>query len=353
MRKNRESESKGEKLFEQVKKILEKEGAKGWKLAQEALLKQKTKNKQLQEAINYTILEGKPDFFRPAFVSLCCKAVRGNPKVTIPCGASLVLFSRAIGIHDDVIDNSKKRNKRLTLFGKFGKNIALILSDIFLFKGFALMRKSIEIGIPQQSLVQILDVIDRIWFEQGEGEVIEIEAKRQINTSPQECIAKIKMRASELEAIARIGGILGGGSQKEIEALGRFGRHLGTMSILREEIIDMLETNVLKHRIQYESIPLPLIYVMKDSKAKTQITSVIFKKKLTNTDLWTISNLSDKVGGISYVSGQIYTIRKQAVSHLGSLQTENMELQLLANSLLMKCRYPMPALRCLRRPVIP
>ncbi len=345
MEKNRKSESKGEKLFEQVTRILEKEGAKGWKLAQETLLKQKTKNKQLQEAINYTMLEGKPDFFRPAFVALCCKAVEGDPEVTIPCGASLVLFSRAIGIHDDVIDNLKKRNKRLTLFGKFGKDFALILSDILLFKGFTLMRKSIEIGIPQQSVVQILDVIDRIWFEQGEGEFFEIGAKRQTTVSTQECMAKIRMRASELEAIARIGGILGGGSQKEIVALGGFGRHLGIMSILREEIIDMLEFNVLRHRIRYESLPLPLIHAMQDSKARSQIASLIFKKKLTNTDLRAISNISDRVGSIGYVSSQIHAMRTKAISNLESLQTESAELKLMVASLLLNSKYRKPNAR--------
>lgn len=339
MKKNKKSDLKSEALLKQARKILEKEGEKGWKLAQENILNQKIKNKQLQEAINYTILEGQPDFFRPAFVSLCCKAVRGNPEVTIPCGASLVLFSRAIGIHDDVIDNSRKRNKRLTLFGKFGKNIALILNDIFLFKGFTLMRKSIEIGIPQQSIVEILDVIDRIWFEQGEGEIFEIEAKRQINISAHECVVKIKMRASELEAIACIGGILGGGSRKEIEALGKFGRNLGTMSIMREEIIDMLELDALKHRILYESLPLPVIYAMEDSKAKSQIASVISKKNLTNTDLRGISDLSDEGGGIDYVSRQINRLSKKAISHLELLQTENVELKLIANSLLMDSNY--------------
>jgi len=334
MNKNKkDSGPKSDELLEQVKRLCEKEGAKGWKLAQETMLNHKTCAVQLQEAINYIMIEYKPELFRPAVVSLCSEAVGGDPAKTVPFGASLVLLARAIGIYDDIIDKLKKRNKRRTLFGRFGMNIALILSDVLLFEGFTLMRKGFELKVSQQAMSEILETIDRVWFEQSEGEILEVQSRKRMDVTPSECLAKISMRSSELEAIARIGGILGDGSQREIDVLGKFGRSLGVMSILRDEIIDMLEFDVLKHRIRSESLPLPVTYAMQNSEAKSKIMLLLLKKKLMVADLKMISKLTDDAGGINYVAGIIKDEIKKACYYVNKLKNKKEELKLLATSI--------------------
>ncbi|NWF87746.1 polyprenyl synthetase family protein [Candidatus Bathyarchaeota archaeon] len=323
-----------EKLFKEAKKLIGKEGAKGWNLAKETLLEQETRNSQLKEALNY--IAELPEFFRPAIVSLCCKAVGGKSENTIPCGASFIMLGKAIGIHDDIIDNLRIRNKRLTFFGKFGKEIALIISDILVFKAFTLMRKNTEFGISQQTNAKILQTIDKFWFEQGESEILELQSRKKLEIMPQESLAKIKMRASELEAITRIGGILGNGSKKEIEALGVYGRLLGTASILRDELIDMLEPDVLSHRIQYESLPLPLNYAMQKLESKAALTSAILKKRLTKADLYKISKVVDEAQGIKYVADLISKTANEARSQLEMFKDKKDELQLLTASLVIK-----------------
>jgi len=325
--------SRGKEALEKVRKIIKKEGAEGWNLVKETLLNQKTRSPQLKEAINYALL--KPDYFRPAIISLCSKAVGGSSEVTITYGASLVMLAKAIGIHDDIIDKLEKRGKHFTLFGKFGKEIALIISDILLFKGFTLILKDHETGTPLKKNGRIFDTIEKFWFEQSESEIQELRSQRQMNITPQECLAKIEMRASELEATTRIGGILGDGSTMEVEALGRYGRFLGIASILRDELIDMLEQNMLKHRIRNESLPLPLIYAMQKPKLRYQITSRISRKSLTNKDLLTISKVCDEAGGMIRVAENIAASVQKACSYIGLIKNENKELELLATSLLM------------------
>ncbi|NWG11719.1 polyprenyl synthetase family protein [Candidatus Bathyarchaeota archaeon] len=326
------TEFNSETLLQETKKMMKKEGAKGWNLAKQTLLQQETHNPQLKEALNYAA--ELPDYFRPTILSLCCKAVGGKLETTIPCGASFTMLAKAIGIHDDIIDNLKTRNKRPTLFGKFGKEISLIISDILMFKAFTLMRKNAELSISQQITTKILQTIDKFWFEQAESEISELQSRKKMDTTLQESLAKIKMRASELETITRIGGILGNGSESEIEALGAYGRLLGTASILRNELVDMLEPNVLLHRIRYESLPLPLNYAMQRSKSKATLTSAISEKKLSKADLWEISKVVDKSQGIKYVADLISKIVNEANAQLQMLKGEKHELRLLTASLL-------------------
>jgi geranylgeranyl pyrophosphate synthase len=312
---------------------MEKEGTSGWELAKKTLTEQETRHPLLSEALAYAVAI--PDFFRPAIVSLCCKAVNGKAETTIPSGASLILLSKAIGIHDDIIDHTKVRKRRRTLFGRFGEEIALITSDILLFKGFTLMRKNTEVGVDQQASGRILDTIDRFWFGQGESEILELKSRRQTSTTPAECLEKIRMRASELDATARIGGILGDGTEIEIEALGNYGRLLGTASILRDEIIDMLEPDVLRHRIKHESLPLPLIYALQHAEARSKITSVLLKKKLQNKDMLETSKITDDIGGIDHSAQKIAEMVQKACLNANVLPKKREELVTIANSLVM------------------
>jgi len=311
--------------IEEVQKIIEKEGKKGWCLAKKTILDHKECAPQFREALNYLTLI--PDFFRPAMVSLCCKAVGGDPDIIIPTGASFVLLSKAVGIHDDIIDDVKRRGKHITFYGKFGRDLALVFSDVLFFKGFTLLRKNLEIGVSPSTANEILKTINSIWcYEQSCSEFMEIKSKGRWNVSLKKCLNKIRMRASELETITRTGGLLGGGSKKEIESLGSYGRLVGTASILRDELVDMLEFDVLKHRIRNESLPLPLIYAIKNSEVRPKILSVLKKNTLTVTDLEKIVEMTRNVGGLDYVIKQIEKATDRAVSYLDELYDENNKL---------------------------
>ena len=317
-----------EKLLEEIKNFLKNEGEKGVELAQEALMEE-TDVQRLRKALEFTRshMQEPTDYFRTALLSLCSKAVGGSSRNTISTGASLVLFARAIGIHDDIIDQSRTKRGRLTAPGMLGKDIALILSDILLFKGFTLFRKTLESDVPLDRVVTVLGVIEKIWFEQSEGEVLEIQSRRKINLTPEECLRKIRLRASEMEACTRIGGILGGGLEGEVENLGRYGRMLGMASILRNELIDMLEYKVLYQRIRKESLPLPIVYALQNLEARPELIALISKKDMKK-NLKKISQLVDETGGMEYVADLIGKMVHEALMSIDIFKKRGAHQQL-------------------------
>ncbi|MEM2130770.1 MAG: polyprenyl synthetase family protein [Candidatus Bathyarchaeia archaeon] len=322
--------NKAEQNLSIVQKLIAKDGAKGWNVAKETLLQQKTDNIQLRQALAYLTLI--PDFFRPAVVSYCCEAVGGEPAVTVPTSASLILFAKAIGIHDDIIDNVKKRKKHITVFGRFGKEVALVLSDILLFKGFTLLRKNLEIGVSPTTLRRILETIDHVWFEQSESEIFEQQSRADVNVLPEKCLTKINKRASEFEVVTRIGAILGEAPQKDIEALASYGRLTGTASLLRDELIDMLELDVLKHRIRKESLPLPIVYALQDTAAKSKIIPLISQGKAAKQDLIELTKTVDMFNGLNYVANLINDMVYKACSCVQGFHKKD-KLLLIANTL--------------------
>jgi geranylgeranyl pyrophosphate synthase len=102
------------------------------------------------------------------------------------------------------------------------------------------------------------------------------------------------MKAAVAEVTARLGAFIGGGSQKEVEALGQYGRMLGILATIRDDFIDIFEPNELKNRVKNECLPLPILYVLRDKKMKDRVINILKKDKLTEKDtLMIVKNIRE------------------------------------------------------------
>jgi len=117
------------------------------------------------------------------------------------------------------------------------------------------------------------------------------------DVKPEEYLYVVGKKAADLEGLMRIGAIIGNGSKEEIEMLGRYGRMLGMLSILRDDFIDMNYFEEIANRIAYECLPLPILYALEDPKAKSQIRNILSKKKLTKKDARLLSEIVENVDG--------------------------------------------------------
>ena len=77
---------------------------------------------------------------------------------------------------------------------------------------------------------------------------------------------------------------MAGGTHKEVEALARYGRILGTLVMLREEFIDVFDVEELNQRISSEYLPIPILYAMQDTESKKKIEKLI-ANKITNRNV--------------------------------------------------------------------
>jgi geranylgeranyl pyrophosphate synthase len=77
----------------------------------------------------------------------------------------------------------------------------------------------------------------------------------------------------------QLGAMLGGGAKEEIEALTKFGRILGTLAALREEFIDIYETQELSQRFKNECLPIPILYALEDTDSK-RIEKILSERKI-------------------------------------------------------------------------
>jgi geranylgeranyl diphosphate synthase type I len=323
-----------EEITKQLQKLLHERGKEGLNLARKAILDENIDSKEVREALDYFMNEYWHDFTSSALLSLVCEAVGGDPKITTPVAVSLTLISGAIDMHDDIIDQSKTKDARPTVYGKFGKDIALLVGDALLFKGFTALYDAIEKGVPAEKIAVIAKIINKTFFELGNAEALELQFRGRTDVTPEEYLQVVRKKGADIEAYTRISAILGDASEEEIDALGEYGRLLGTLIILRDDMIDMLDPEETIHRIQKEHINIAILYALQNPKMNSVIRSIL-KKPITPRNAEKLSTLVDKAGGFACIDACMNKLAKDASAKIEKANSNKKHLELLIRGMLL------------------
>ena len=109
-----------------------------------------------------------------------------------------------------------------------------------------------------------------------ESQILETSFRKNLLTDLAAYNEMLWKANSSIMACTQLGAILGNGTQREVRALTDFGKSLGLLFGLKDEVKDTLniEGNLLG-RLKNESVPLPILYAAKtsDSSSSSSFTS--------------------------------------------------------------------------------
>jgi len=273
---------KTEKLIVQVNRLLTKRSKKALELAKKEILREKRESKEINDAFKYYAKVWK-DVVHPGLISIACEAVGGKADDTTSLQVAMLLLTAGFDVHDDVIDESKTKYGKPTVYAKFGKDITLLVGDAFLMKALVLLHK-LEKEFSTEKMDAIWNIINSLFFELGDAEALEASLKSNVDISAEECYRILKMKASTFEAHMRIGAIIGGGEQDVVDLIGNYGRTLGILGSIREDFIDIFEAEEIQNRFRNECLPLPVLYAFKNRQTKKAILKHLSKRKITDDD---------------------------------------------------------------------
>jgi len=328
MKNKSPSNNEKERIIEEVQKLLEERGRKPLEMVRKAILEEEIESKEVKEALHYFITEYWHDLARPTLMSICCEAVGGDPNATIPFAVPLSLISGALDIQDDIIDQSRTKHGRPTVYGKYGKEIALLVADALLFKGFTLLHKAYT-QIPMEKAIKITEIIKNTFYELGDAEALELNLRGEFDVTPKEYLRIIEKKAADVEAHARIGAIIGDATEKEQENLGKYGRLLGMIIIIRDDIADLLDIEEAKHRILQEHLPLPAIYALITQKNILPIYTLLKEESFLEENLEVFLRKVEESGGFKLAKEFMEQMANQALYSIEIIHQRNLQNELL------------------------
>lgn len=214
---------------------------------------------------------------RPILTILAGKAVSDKPNPKLPIAAAVVEYIHtATLIHDDVVDHSDQRRGKETANNVWGNEAAVLVGDFLYSRAFQLMQKLDS--LPIQNI--FADATNRI----AEGEVMQLLNIGNINLSEGDYFDIIEAKTAVLfSAACKVGAMVNGGSEKQIHALGEYGKHLGIAFQLMDDILDYegdsekLGKNI-GDDLSEGKLTLPIIETIKElknSEKNNQFCSII------------------------------------------------------------------------------
>ena len=198
---------------------------------------------KLIDAMRYSVFAGGKRL-RPILVLVAAEAVGGDAEAVLPAACAIEYVHTYSMIHDDLpaMDDDDLRRGVPTNHVVYGEAMAILAGDALLTHAFELLSSAPLVDRFSASvLLQVHQCLASASGGLGMigGQVIDIISEGQdVDLSTVEYIHRHKT-AALIEASVVMGGLLGGGTEEEVEALRTYGQHVGWAFQIADDILDV------------------------------------------------------------------------------------------------------------------
>jgi octaprenyl-diphosphate synthase len=184
---------------------------------------------EFMQPLMYAIEGGKR--IRPLILLLGAECVGKVDERAYVAGCAVEFLHTESVIHDDIIDNETSRRHKDPFHIKYGYNTSILTGDFVL---GLILNISSRLNNPR-----ITRDLANTAMLMSEGEVLESRLETSQDLTFDDYLKVIEYKtATAFETAARLGAILGNGSEDEIIALSEYGRNIGIAYQIRDDLID-------------------------------------------------------------------------------------------------------------------
>jgi len=184
---------------------------------------------EFKEPLKYALNGGKR--IRPIILHLASECVGEIDDNTFAAACAIEFLHTESVIHDDIIDNETLRRQKDPFHIKYGYNTSVLTGDFVL--GLILNIAS-RINNPR-----VTKNLATTAMMMSEGEVLEGRLETSEDVTFDDYLKVIEYKtATAFETASRLGAIISGGSEEEIESLADYGKNIGIAYQIRDDLLD-------------------------------------------------------------------------------------------------------------------
>jgi geranylgeranyl diphosphate synthase type II len=198
---------------------------------------------RLMDAMRYSVFAGGKRL-RPILMLAATEAVGGETEAILPAACAIECVHTYSMIHDDLpaMDDDDLRRGKPTNHVVYGEAMAILAGDALLTHAFELLSRAPLVDRFSASvLLQVHQCLASAsgGFGMIGGQVIDIISEGQeVELATVEYIHRHKT-AALIEASVVMGGLLGGGTDEEVQALRTYGHQIGWAFQIADDILDV------------------------------------------------------------------------------------------------------------------
>jgi octaprenyl-diphosphate synthase len=236
---------------------------------------------------------------RPMLMLLMAKNYGAVSQVTQHSAVGLELLHTASLVHDDVVDESGERRGQASVNATYNNKVAVLVGDYIL--STALLHVSFT---GNQGIVQELSELGRTL---AAGEILQLSNIQNQQISEDVYYQVIQQKTAALfQSCAAIGALSAGASEEDVKKAGEFGRNLGIMFQIRDDIFDYFDSKEIGkptgNDMTEGKLTLPVIYALNNTDFDSMQT--LAKKVKAGTinpdEIAVLVEFTKQQGGIEY-----------------------------------------------------
>ena len=236
---------------------------------------------------------------RPILILLMTKSFGKVTPVAQYAAVGLELLHTASLVHDDVVDESGERRGQASVNASYNNKVAVLVGDYIL--------STALLSIARTDDCDIVCDLAELGRTLSNGEILQLTNIVNTNFSEEGYFEVIRQKTAALfESCAVIGAKAGGADKQAVEAARAFGRNVGIIFQIRDDIFDYYQSADLGkptgNDMAEGKLTLPVLYAL-NTTGDTQMAALARKVKARNVSAEEIAQLVEFTknnGGIAY-----------------------------------------------------
>ncbi len=243
-------------------------------------------NVDLINQMSHYIISSGGKRIRPLLLLLCARANDYDGDYHYSMAVVIELIHTATLLHDDVVDQSTTRRGQETANELWGNAPSVLVGDFLYSRAFEIM--------VEPNSMEIMKILSKATNQISEGEVLQLLNIKNANVTQKEYYRVIERKTACLfKAACQIAGILSNSNQKVIEAMGKFGMHLGNAFQIIDDTLDYeSDSNIIGKEVGDDlsegKVTLPMIYALEKT---TKSDNKILTDAIQNADASNINQV--------------------------------------------------------------
>jgi len=252
----------------------------------------------LIDLITKYILKQKGKKVRPVLVLLSAKLCGSINQRTYIAANLVELLHTATLVHDDVVDDAKKRRGLASINAVWKNKAAVLIGDFLLSKGLLVSLDNGEFEFLQTTS----EAVRRM----SEGELLQIQKARNFDATEDTYFRVISDKtASLIKTCCKLGALSSTKDADKIEALSVYGENLGIAFQLRDDLLDYVGRKKLLGKstgndVKEKKFTLPLIYSLDNAPKKKSSEIIKMIKSDSIKKFESVYYFVEEYGGIEY-----------------------------------------------------
>ena len=231
---------------------------------------------EFREPLKFAIEGGKR--IRPIILLLSTESVGKIDENAFSGACAIELLHTESVIHDDIIDNETKRRQKDPFHIKYGYNTSVLTGDFVL--GLIL---NISSRLDNPRITKDLATAAMLM---SEGEILEGKLEESEDATFDDYLKVMEYKtATAFEMAAKLGAVIGGGSEEQIESLAEYGKNIGIAYQIRDDLMDWKnEDKLFNLLIKKSSDPRVVFNKMEEMLKKFSERALDSLRKIKESD---------------------------------------------------------------------